>query len=64
MKVKKAFRFRIYPNKKQLTFIHKTIGCSRFVYNYFTGKQKEKDHYWLICYLYSRQRNNKNSLLL
>ncbi|MFD1415144.1 IS200/IS605 family element RNA-guided endonuclease TnpB [Oceanobacillus jeddahense] len=46
MKVKKAFRFRIYPNKKQITFIHKTIGCSRFVYNYFTGKQKEKDHYW------------------
>ncbi|WP_084612882.1 helix-turn-helix domain-containing protein [Oceanobacillus oncorhynchi] len=27
MKVKKAFRFRIYPNKKQITFIHKTIGC-------------------------------------
>ncbi|MDM8098623.1 MULTISPECIES: helix-turn-helix domain-containing protein [Oceanobacillus] len=25
MKVKKAFRFRIYPNKKQITFIHKTI---------------------------------------
>ncbi|WP_425313014.1 helix-turn-helix domain-containing protein [Oceanobacillus oncorhynchi] len=37
--------FNIYPNKKQITFIHKTIGCSRFVYNYFTGKQKEKDHY-------------------
>ncbi|CEI81381.1 Helix-turn-helix domain protein [Oceanobacillus oncorhynchi] len=25
MKVKKAFRFRIYPNKKQIIFIHKTI---------------------------------------
>ncbi|MFD1416938.1 IS200/IS605 family element RNA-guided endonuclease TnpB [Oceanobacillus jeddahense] len=48
MKVKKAFRFRIYPNKKQITFIHKTIGCSRFVYNYFTGKQKDKDRYWYM----------------
>ncbi|MCT1902835.1 IS200/IS605 family element RNA-guided endonuclease TnpB [Oceanobacillus sojae] len=46
MKVKKTFRFRIYPNKNQITFIHKTMGCARFVYNYFTGKQKEKDSYW------------------
>lgn len=50
MKVKKVFRFRIYPNKNQITFIHKTMGCTRFVYNYFTGKQKQKqkqkDIYW------------------
>ncbi len=46
MKAKKAFRFRIYPNTSQITLIHKTIGCARFVYNYFTGKQKEKDNYW------------------
>ncbi|SFE81414.1 IS200/IS605 family element RNA-guided endonuclease TnpB [Alteribacillus iranensis] len=31
----KAYRFRIYPNKKQEMLIVKTIGCSRFVYNYF-----------------------------
>ncbi|GEN85516.1 helix-turn-helix domain-containing protein [Oceanobacillus sojae] len=46
MKVKKVFRFRIYPNKNQIAFIHKTMGCTRFVYNYFTGKQKQKDIYW------------------
>lgn len=46
--VKKAFKFRIYPNKQQTTLINKTIGCSRFVYNYFVGKQKEKDSYWYI----------------
>src|SRR5690625_2444115 len=31
-----------------MVFINKTIGCSRFVYNYFVGKQKEKDAYWHI----------------
>ncbi|TKJ21178.1 MAG: hypothetical protein CEE42_14110 [Promethearchaeota archaeon Loki_b31] len=29
----RAFNVRIYPNKTQLTKIHKTIGCSRFIYN-------------------------------
>ncbi|MBM7702965.1 helix-turn-helix domain-containing protein [Metabacillus iocasae] len=35
MLVKKAYKFRLYPNQKQMELIHKTIGCSRFVYNYF-----------------------------
>ncbi|WP_458413193.1 IS200/IS605 family element RNA-guided endonuclease TnpB [Schinkia sp. CFF1] len=48
MKVKKAYKFRIYPTKKQEILIAKTIGCSRFVYNYFVGKQKQQDAYWHI----------------
>lgn len=48
MLAKKAYKFRIYPNKKQVVLINKTIGCSRFVYNYFVGKQKDKDAYWYI----------------
>ncbi|MED4375659.1 helix-turn-helix domain-containing protein, partial [Schinkia azotoformans] len=28
MKVKKAYKFRIYPTQKQEIFIVKTIGCS------------------------------------
>lgn len=31
----KAYKFRIYPNKEQTILIHKTIGCSRFVYNHY-----------------------------
>jgi transposase len=31
----KAFKFRIYPTKEQAALIHKTIGCSRFVFNHF-----------------------------
>jgi putative transposase len=38
--VKKAFKFRIYPNKKQEILISKTIGCSRFVFNHFLDKWK------------------------
>ena len=48
MLVKKAYKFRLYPNKKQIELINKTIGCSRFVFNFFLGKQKEKDAYWYI----------------
>lgn len=35
--VNKAYKFRIYPNKEQEILIVKTIGCSRFVFNYFLG---------------------------
>lgn len=38
MLVKKAYKFRIYPNKEQEILIAKTIGCSRFVFNHFLGK--------------------------
>jgi putative transposase len=49
MLVNKAYKFRIYPNKKQIELINKTIGSARFVFNFFLGKQKEKDAYWYIC---------------
>ncbi|MGG3890946.1 hypothetical protein [Metabacillus fastidiosus] len=29
--------------------MNKTIDCSRFVFNFFFGKQKEKDAYSYIC---------------
>jgi putative transposase len=48
MLVNKANKFRIYPNKKQIELINKTIGCSRFVFNFFLSKQMEKDAYWYI----------------
>ena len=36
----KAYKFRLYPNNKQVELIQKTFGCSRFVYNYYLGKKK------------------------
>lgn len=46
--MEKAFRYRIYPSKKQQELIQKTFGCVRFVYNYFLDlrineyKEKQK----------------------
>ncbi|CAM3795272.1 IS200/IS605 family element RNA-guided endonuclease TnpB [Alkalicoccus chagannorensis] len=41
MVVQKAYKFRLYPNQAQRTLIHKTIGCSRFVYNHFLAKWQD-----------------------
>ncbi len=38
MLVNKAYKFRIYPNKNQEILIAKTIGCSRFIFNYFLAE--------------------------
>ncbi len=35
----KAYKFRIYPNKKQQILFAKTFGCVRLVYNYYLDKK-------------------------
>ena len=37
----KAYKYRLYPNKKQEGFIQKTFGCCRFVYNYMLNYKQE-----------------------
>jgi len=39
--VEKAYKYRIYPNKKQREIIAKTFGCCRFVYNTYLAKRIE-----------------------
>ena len=34
----------MYPNDKQKELIHKTFGCSRFIYNYFLDKCKDEKY--------------------
>ena len=34
----KAYKYRIYPNKKQIELINKTLGCCRFVFNHYLAK--------------------------
>ncbi len=36
--MEKAYKYRIYPNKKQKEILAKTFGCCRFVYNYYLDK--------------------------
>ena len=38
-----AVNYRIYPNKQQTILIHKTIGCSRFIYNLMLHDFYEND---------------------
>ena len=37
----KAFKYRIYPNEKQIVLLNKTFGCVRFIYNHYLGKRIE-----------------------
>jgi len=37
--IHKGYKFRLYPNEEQKTFIHKSIGSCRFVYNYFLNEK-------------------------
>ena len=39
--MEKAYKYRIYPNKKQQEIITKTFGCCRFVYNTYLAKRIE-----------------------
>lgn len=49
--MKKGIKCRIYPNKEQIVFINKTLGCCRLVYNKGLAMRKEaclngeKKHY-------------------
>ena len=36
----KSYKFRMYPDDNQKELINKSLGCSRFVYNYFLSKIK------------------------
>ncbi len=36
--MEKAYKYRIYPNKKQKEILAKTFGCCRFVYSYYLDK--------------------------
>lgn len=54
--MERAYKYRIYPNKKQQELIQKTFGCTRFVYNYYldkTIKAYESDkttlNYYVCC---------------
>ena len=41
MEIYKAYKFRLYPTEKQKIFINKTLGCKRFVYNYYLNYLKD-----------------------
>ena len=38
MLINNAYKFRLYPNINQKELISKTLGCNKFIYNYFLNK--------------------------
>ena len=60
MLIQKAYKFRIYPTKEQETLIAKTIGCSRFVYNYFLARWNDRTE---ILPLWTIKLNCRNLVL-
>jgi len=49
----KTYKFRLYPNKTQEILLHKTFGCTRFVYNQMLAERNET---------YNNLKNNKEKL--
>ena len=39
--VNRALKLRLYPNEEQKTFLDKSLGCSRFFYNYLLNERIE-----------------------
>ena len=66
MNILKGYVFRLYPDKNQEQLINKTIGCSRFIYNYFlddkikeykeTGKSKSAFNQMKLIPLLSKEK--------
>ncbi len=60
--MEKAYKYRIYPNKKQQELIQKTFGCVRFVYNYYLNKRKEMYENEKITFTYNMCSKDLTSL--
>jgi len=45
-----AYKYRIYPNKKECILLSKILGCVRFVYNKMLEEKNEyyREHHTLI----------------
>ena len=41
MGIYKAYKFKLYPTEEQRILINKTLGCKRFVYNYYLNYLKD-----------------------
>ena len=41
MKITRAYQFRLYPTYEQEILIHKTFGCTRFLYNQMLDEKKK-----------------------
>lgn len=60
--MEKAYKYRIYPNKKQKEILAKTFGCCRFVYNYYLDKRMKMYEVDKETLSYERCANDRTKL--
>ena len=60
----KAYKFRMYPTKEQKELINKTIGSSRFIYNYYLDKKQMLYKEYNINYNYNIKDMKKDLIPL
>ena len=72
MQILKGYVFRMYPTEEQEQLINKTIGCARFVYNYFLDdkikeyKERSKNRYKMklkIQRMYQKIKNARKHMI-
>ncbi len=65
MELKRAYKFRLYPDAEQRQALHKTFGCCRLLYNVMLNERKEvyewlkEDKERLYAYKYKTEREYK-----
>jgi len=62
LKINKAYKFRLYPNERQIEIIEKSFGCSRFIYNHFLNQRNEVYKDEKRCVKYTEQQNQLPSM--
>ena len=62
LKINKAYKFRLYPNERQIEIIEKSFGCSRFIYNHFLNQRNEVYKDEKRCLKYTEQQNQLPSM--
>lgn len=60
--MEKAYKYQIYPNKRQKEIIAKTFGCCRFVYNKYLSKRIEMYKESKESFSYVRCANDMKNL--
>lgn len=60
--MEKAYKYRIYPNKKQKEVIQKTFGCCRYVYNHYLAKRIEIYEQHKVTFSYAQCSNDLTNL--
>ena len=61
-KIHRTYKFRLYPNKEQETFLAQHFGCVRWIYNHFLNERKEQYQQNEKSDNYNKQATTENTV--